>query len=70
MNDIIKHLTSYPKKLLRYKKLDVDSLQLKVFSDRSFNGNEDGYFQVGYIILLTDNHNNANLLDYASIKAQ
>lgn len=69
MNYIIKHVTKYPNKGPKHR-LDLDSSQLTVYSFGSFSGNEDGSFQVGYKIFLTDKHNNANLIYYASIKSR
>lgn len=66
---IIKHATSGSKKGLKYKALDLDYLQLKWLSDKSFSGNEDGSSQVAYMIYLTHKHSNPNLVDYGSIKS-
>lgn len=70
MNDIIKHVGTSPEKGISYKKLDLESLGITVFSDTPFSGNDDSSLQVGYMIFLTDKYNNANLIDCASVKSR
>lgn len=41
-----------------------------MYSDGFFGANNDSSFQVGYLIILADKYNKANLIDYASIKSR
>lgn len=70
INDTIKQVTKYPNKGLKYKRIDLDSLQLTVFSDGTFSEYEDESSKAGYIIFLTDKNNNANPIDYVRIKSR
>ena len=54
LNSVITHLENFPDFMLRFPKLDKDSLSISVYSDASFCNNQDGSSQLGYIILLKD----------------
>ena len=54
LNSVVSHLEKNPKFILRYPKLDKDSLHISVYSNASYCSNTDGSSQLGYIILLTD----------------
>lgn len=41
MNYLIKHITITPEEVVKYMKLDNESLQIKVYSDRNFCRNDD-----------------------------
>ena len=47
---------------LKFVKLDVDTLQLLIFTDASFANNKDLSSQIGYVIVLTDGTNKANII--------
>jgi hypothetical protein len=42
--------------------LDINSLSLLVFIDASFTNNKDLSSQIGFIIILTDRNQSANIL--------
>ena len=50
--------------------LAPDSLRLLVFTDSSFANNPDHSSQIGYVIVLTDKHDNANILHWSSTKCK
>jgi hypothetical protein len=47
---------------LKFVKLDVNTLQLLVFTDASFANNKDLSLQIGYILVLADASNKANII--------
>ena len=51
-------------------KLEKDSLRLLVFTDASFANNKDLSSQIGYVLVLADGNNNANILHWSSIKCK
>lgn len=55
---------------LKFVPVDQKSLRLAVFSDASFASNQDLSSQLGYIIAIADNHGNANIIHYQSIKSK
>ena len=55
---------------LRFVKLEKESLQLLAFTDASFANNKDYSSQIGYVLVLADRHNNANILHWSSIKCK
>lgn len=52
------------------KALDVDSLHLRAYSDASFATNSDCKSQLGYIVILSDKYNVANVLHFVSHKSK
>ncbi len=50
----------------RMCKLDPESLHVRAYTDASFPTNTDHSSQLGYVLLLTDKHENACILHYAS----
>jgi hypothetical protein len=48
--------------------LDISSLSLLVFTDASFTNNKDLLLQIGFIIVLTDQNQSANILHWSLIK--
>ena len=56
--------------MLRFPKLDKDSLSISVYSDASFCNNQDGSSQLGYIILLKDKENKCQPLYWSSHKSR
>ncbi|EED20801.1 hypothetical protein TSTA_039950 [Talaromyces stipitatus ATCC 10500] len=55
---------------LRFVRLDLDSLHLIIFADSSFANNKDFSSQIGFIIVLADGANNANIVHWSSIKCK
>ena len=55
---------------LRFVKLEKESLQLIVFTDASFANNRDLSSQIGYILVLADGANRANILHWSSTKCK
>ena len=47
---------------LKFVKLDTKTLQLLVFIDTSFINNKDLSSQIGYVFILTDASNKANII--------
>lgn len=56
--------------VLRFVRLDMDSLRIVTISDSSFNNAGNNYSQMGYLILLVDGNNNANIIQYSSKKCR
>ncbi|QGA14690.1 hypothetical protein EYB26_002346 [Talaromyces marneffei] len=59
-----------PERGLRFVKLDVQTLRLIAFVDASFANNKDYSSQLGYVIVLADEANNANILHWSSTKCK
>lgn len=59
-----------PTRGLKFVKLDKDSLKLLVFTDSSFANNKDLSSQIGYVIVMADNNNQANIIHWSSIKCK
>jgi hypothetical protein len=55
---------------LRFVRLDKESLRLLTFTDASFANNKDLSSQIGYVIVLADGNNNANVLHWSSVKCK
>jgi hypothetical protein len=55
---------------IRFAKLDKNTLQILVFSDASFANNRDLSSQMGYIIVLADSTNTANIIHWSSTKCR
>ena len=51
-------------------KLDLKTLRLIVFTDASFANNKDLSSQVGYVIVLADGKDNANVIHWSSTKCK
>ena len=69
-NKLVRYLQKTKSQALRYSKLDMDSLRLVSFFDACFALNADLSPQLGYLILLCDKHNNANVLNFNSYKSR
>ena len=50
--------------------LDISFLSLLVFIDASFTNNKDLLLQIGFVIILTDRNQSANILHWSSIKCK
>jgi hypothetical protein len=59
-----------PSRGLKFIKLDVDTLQLLVFTDASFANNKDLSSQIGYVIVLADATKKANIVHWSSVKCK
>jgi hypothetical protein len=55
---------------LRFVPLDLESLKLVVFADASFANNNDNTSQIGFVIVLADESNSANIVHWSSIKCK
>ena len=55
---------------LRFVPLDSTTLKLVVFTDASFANNQDYSSQIGYVIVLADAGNRANIIHWSSIKCK
>jgi len=55
---------------LKFVKLDVNTLQLLVFTDASFANNKDLSSQIGYVLVLADASNKANIVHWSSVKCK
>ena len=55
---------------LRFVKLDKDALKLLVFTDASFANNKDLSSQIGFLLVLADESNQANIVHWSSIKCK
>ena len=53
-----------------YVKLDINILRLLVFTDALFVNNKDFFSQIGYILVLVDIINKANIVYWSSIKCK
>lgn len=53
---------------LNFVKLDLQTQRIITFTDSSFANNRDQSSQVGYVILLADAQNNANIIHWQSVK--
>ena len=59
-----------PTRGLRFVKLDKDSLQLLVFTDASFATNKDLSSQIGYVLVIKDKTDSANIIHWSSTKCK
>ena len=55
---------------LTFVPLDLNSLSLLVFMDASFANNKDLSLQIGFVLVLTDHNQDANILHWSSIKCK
>ena len=55
---------------LTFVKTDVKTLRIIAFTDSSFANNKDLSSQIGYVIVLADAQNNANIIHWQSIKCR
>jgi hypothetical protein len=55
---------------LTFVPLDINSLNLVIFTDASFANNKDLSSQIGYVIVLTDQNQTANIIHWSSIKCK
>jgi hypothetical protein len=55
---------------LKFIKLDLNTLKVVAFTDSSFANNNDHSSQIGFVIVLADGNNNANIVHWSSIKCK
>ncbi|KAI1002480.1 hypothetical protein K3495_g5719 [Podosphaera aphanis] len=55
---------------LKYVQLDWNSTKIIAFTDSSFANNVDLSSQIGYVIVLADSENNANIIHWQSVKCR
>jgi len=55
---------------LKFVKLDINTLKLLAFTDASFANNKDLSSQIGYVLVLSDGSNKANIIHWSSIKCK
>jgi hypothetical protein len=55
---------------LKFVPLDTDSLKLIIFTDASFANNKDLSSQIGYVIVLADGADKANIVHWTSVKCK
>ena len=55
---------------LTFVQLDVTTLRIVAFTDSSFANNKDLSSQIGYVIVLADAQNNANIIHWQSVKCR
>ena len=69
LNKLVRKIKSEPEICLTFKALDLCSLKLHVYSDASYGNLPNNGSQCGYIIFLTDEHDNVfNPLIWKSVK--
>ena len=69
-NKVVKHLTETRNVTLRFVPLDLRTMHIFVYTDGSFANNKDCSSQIGFIVFLNDDKNNANLIHISLPKAQ
>ncbi|KAI0995299.1 hypothetical protein K3495_g12883 [Podosphaera aphanis] len=55
---------------LKFVELDLESLQLIIFTDSSFANNNDLSSQIGFVMVLADKNNKANIIHWSSTKCK
>jgi hypothetical protein len=55
---------------LSFVKLNIETLQLLIFTDSSFANNKDLLLQIGYILVLADLLNKANIVYWSLVKCK
>ena len=55
---------------LRFTRLNMSALRIIAFTDSSFANNPDHSSQIGYVITLVDDTNNANIIHWQSVKCR
>lgn len=70
LNSTIRSLKRDPARGIRHRKLDKDTLRVKVYTDSSFANNHECSSQLGHIIVLSDATGKCNVLQYRSHKSR
>ncbi len=64
ISKLIRRLKKSKITVLKYVKLDLNTVQIRFYSDASFASNSDGSSQLGYLTLLGDESNRGHVLSY------
>ena len=70
INRVLKQLRNKPRRPLKFVKLEANSTEIVCFSDSAFGNNEDFSSQIGYVIVMRDAYNKANIVGYSSRKSK
>lgn len=70
LNKAIQSAKNEPMLSLTFKPLDVYALHLQTYADASYASHNDFPSQIRYIVILCDNSNACNILDYSSRKSR
>ena len=70
MNKRLDWQINNPARGLKFIKLDINTLQLLIFTDASFANNKDLISQIRYIIALSDATKKANIVHWSSVKCK
>jgi hypothetical protein len=70
LNRVIQHLKKIPDLPLRFPKLELSTLRLKLYSDASYANSADCSSQLGYIIFLVDGNGTCQPLFWSSHKSR
>jgi hypothetical protein len=69
LNKTVSHVHKNPDVVLKYTKLDKDSLLLRVYAAARFESNRDETLQLGFVFFLADKHDNCQPMVWSSYKA-
>lgn len=69
INKIVFQVHEYPNRGILQQRLDVATLQIRIYTDGSFGDNDDQTTQLGYLILLCDKYNKCNIIQFTSHKS-
>lgn len=69
-NDTVRNLQNERSRGLFMRKLDLNTVHVKVFSDAAFANNTDLSSQLGFICLLCDQNDNCNIINFSSHKSR
>ena len=70
LNKLVRWATDTIHTGLNFINLNMNKLAIKLFTDSSFANNQDHKSQLGYVVILADDHNKANIHHYGSTKCQ
>jgi len=59
-----------PERGLRFVPLDLATIRIAVFTDSSFANNPDMSTQIGFVTVITDKDNKANIVHWSSVKCK
>ena len=69
-NRTVKHLKGTHSRCFPFSPLKKDFLNMRVYTDASFAGNDNLSSQLGFVILLCDSSDRAHILEYSSRKSK
>lgn len=70
LNKIVNHVHRNPGRGLLQRKLDLQTMYMRVYADGSFADNEDLTTQLGYLVFLCDASGSCNIVQYSSHKSR